>query len=217
MKEISNVDNGALNEAIKALNGIVDAEGKNVIEKIRFIGVKKEERVEKFATAYEAIAGRPDIESLQFPEVASNFYSDLFADELGGQDPQVTAATAQAAEAPAAASAAEAAPAASPGTATAPAATAAPATKPAGEKKKGGNLPKPKPSKAKADLAAMITEGKWTRKEICDTVHAQNPDKARSTITTYMADSLNPKYSFGLHGEGKVAVVGEDSIVRWKQ
>lgn len=56
------------------------------------------------------------------------------------------------------------------------------------------NQPKPK-SGLSIFLKELITEGKFTTKEIFALAHAKFPQLAPSTISTLLTDSKNPKYN----------------------
>lgn len=52
-----------------------------------------------------------------------------------------------------------------------------------------------KPSAQKQFVADMLAAGQYTRKQIIDGFLLQFPDAAKSTVTTYLSDSKNPKYN----------------------
>lgn len=207
MKAIEDVNNNQLNEAIKALNGMVDKDGNSLMEKpLRFIGVKKEDRVKNFVEKYEEFAQRDDVDDLEFPDAATNFYTDLFADELGDQTggegggEESTEPTSKEGEA---------------GKARAKK-KETPANKPP-QPPSGKGKAKPKTSPTKLMVAKLIDSGKWTRQQILEKVMAKHPEAAKSTIRTYITDSLSETYSERYFGEGKRAQIDpETKKMSWR-
>jgi len=159
--------------------------------------VNKETRIASFVENYEAFAQREDSGDLKFPAEVTSFYTDLFADELpGGGGTEDTGATEGTEDT---------------GKKKEPD-PSKPPQPPAGKKP----APKPQVSKVKEMVGKLIGEGKWTRKQILDKVATKHPEKAVSTIRTYITDALSETYSERYFGEGKRAVMDDKNIMSWK-
>lgn len=205
MKAVDQLDNAQLNNAIKALNGMVDTADNKIFEKaIRFIGVNKETRVKTFVEAYEATANRADAENLIFPDEAVEFYTLLFADELeGGEEESGEEATNAGGEAVEEEKKEE------------EKKETPKKTPPKKTEGKSKTPPAPKKSEVKELVAKLIGEGKWTRGQVLDKTCEKHPDKARSTVRTYITDSLSEKYSEQYFGPGKRAQIDDKGIMSW--
>lgn len=196
------IDNTKLNNAIKALNEFVNPDGQPYIgTKIQFVAKKKEARVTAFTESYEALANRFYDENDDFnediPDAVTNFYTVLYPetqkDDAGGGTDGTPKGDGK----------------------NTPSAGSTPKNTGGGtsSKKKTTGTPAAKrgPSEVKAFLIAKIEEAKWTRKQIIDNAVAKFPDKAKSTISTYISDGFSEKYcSFE-----KLLVKGKDDIIKF--
>ena len=189
---LDKVENKTLNDAIKALNDMKDGAGNPLFtagNRVPYIGKKKEERLQLFTEAYENLLERPDAKDLGFPKDVLDFYSWYYADELD-QTP--------APEQP------KTEPVPAPEPAPEPVKTAEPAPEPVKEK-----------PKLKARYMELVTEGKHTVKAIKETLQIEFPDKAKSTINTYVTDSQSEKYAPKMFGPSKRVQKDANGILTW--
>lgn len=67
--------------------------------------------------------------------------------------------------------------------------------KPAGEKKAGGFKSKPEVAERKKFIEGLIEKGKFTAKDIVAKTLEKYPEVSKSSISTIVSDSKNPKYT----------------------
>ncbi len=192
MQDIKSIDNKQLNNAIKLVNGIVDKEGKVLIgDKIPFIGKTKVVKVEAFSDAYQKLYDLSESGTeFDFPQEVMDFYAGIYADDL---DESEDGAEKTKIDSGAESDKDKVTPEKKEDEKKTPAKTK---TKSSGKKK--DKAPKEKKPKAKSAVKLFISdrigEGKWTKKEIVDKAVTKFPDKAISTIQTYLADGFSEKY-----------------------
>lgn len=196
--DIKTIDNTALNNAIKALNGLADAEGKLYIgKKIGFIGVKKETKIESFTTAYEELVNKIYDEKepleLELPDEVTSFYTVLYPEAADGNVSEDSAGQ-------------------DTNTGTAPDDNADKNTKKPAPKKDTKKKTAPKgPSPIKLFISDLVEKGEFNRKQVVDKTVAKFPEKAKSTISTYISDGMNEKYC----AFDKLIVKGKDDLLKF--
>jgi hypothetical protein len=212
MKAIDQVDFSKLKEAIKDING-----ADLLQEKIKYVGVGKEDLVNTFTAAVEAIGEAEESGKLAASTI--EFYNDLYADEAteAAAEPAETVVPAEAAAEPVAEAAAEAAaepaetvvPAAEP----AKAAKATKATKAAKATTKQGIRKKGERGERFLYVQSLLESGQHTRKEIVAMFLERYPEAKKTTIGTYLSDAKNPKYNQFSH----LIQVAEDGKLSFKK
>lgn len=173
-----------LRAACVALNEFKIGEVPLIPEPIKLVGVTKEDVLKKFM---ENMAAVPDDAEGKFPgpKLALDFYNSVLdAEEKASQGKTEV-----------------------PGTAAGAGKEVKPPKAP-GEPKP----PKtPKNNEKKDFIAGLITEGKYTKKEIVEKALAQFPDMAASSVVTMISDGKNVKYN----KFASLVVIGEDGIVKF--